>query len=373
MNDFKKIQPIEFKNFIENSAKIVSAAKIYSDGIQYVDNASFFQWITQSYPNSQFIDSAESMKQFLDLHGNQLKGIRSLVQGKGLEWDVFRDYHPHFMDINKLPLDTTAPVADINSYNPFSGINLDIQVKTSLANPVAIAKDLLSYPENTKFAVNQSVYDKAIELGIPKERFVKVVSDEQVKSVSEQRMNDASTGNVDVGVSLEGALREIGKGAVIGAVLYVGVSAISNYRKYKSGQMSYDEFAERLLKDGAKGGIMGGTMSAVNVGVQWSLVQLGLGAGNPIAIPVMIVISYGLKKIIDPMFKDGSYAETLSRMKYYDDMGKGWLDFGRMSSEMYTSHKRIIKTLEVFKERSIVINNISNVIDNNLDSIIKEI
>lgn len=373
MDDKLKYKPEEFESFIQDTATIASASKIYYDGIQYVDNASFWEWITQSYKNSQYINSAESMKQFINLHGDQLKGIHSLLQGKGLEWDVFRDYHPHLLDINKLPLDTNAPVADVSSYNLFSELTSDIQVKTSLRNASAVAKGLFNYPETTKFAVNQSIYDEAVKLGLPKERFVKIIPDNQVKDISDKRFHDASSGNIEVCISVDGTLKEIGKGALIGTVLYIGVSAISNYRKYKMGQISFDDFGKQILKDGAKGGIMGGSMGAINVGVQWSLVQLGLGAGNPIAIPVMIVINYGLKKIIDPMFKDGKYAEILQNMQYNAELGNGYLNFGKMCAELYYNQRNYLYTLENYSQRSIVLNKFSNQVDNNLENLIKNI
>lgn len=373
MEDKLKLEPEEFKSFIQDTATIASASKIYYEGIQYVDNASFWEWITQSYKNSQYIDSAESMKQFINLHGNQLKGIQSLLQGKGLEWDVFRDYRPHLLDINKLPLNTNAPVSDVSSYNLFSGLSSDIQVKTSLSNANAVAKGLFNYPETTKFAVNQSIYDEAVKLGLPKERFIKVIPDNQLKEISDKRFQDAASGNVEVGISLEGTLKQVGKGALIGAVFYIGVSAISNYRKYKMGQMSFNDFGKQLLKDGTKGGIMGGSMAAINVGVQWSLVQLGLGAGNPIAIPVMIVISYGLKKIIDPMFKDGKYAEILQNMQYNAELGKGYLNFGKMCVELYDNQKNYLNTLKFYSKKSDFLNKLSNHVNENLDNLIKEI
>jgi len=369
----ENIKPIEFKDFIEKSATIAAGAKIYSDGLQYVDNSLFWEWITNSYKNSQYLNSAVSIKEFLNLHENQIKGIKNVIQGKGMEWDVFREYHPQLININSLPIDTNAPAADITSYNPITGLNTDIQLKTSLVNPSATAKGLFNYPNTTKFGVNQSVYDEAIKQGMPKERFVKIVPDDQIRDTSNQRFQEASTGNIEVGINIKSVLNQVGKGALIGAVLSVGISAISNYRNYKTGQLSYDEFAKELLKDGTKGGLMGGSMASINVGVQWSMVKLGLGAGNPIAIPVLIVISHGLKKIIDPMFKDGAYADILNTMELYEDLGKGWLNFGKMSEELYKSQKTFLATLEISKKKADILNIVSSKFDDNLDNLIEKI
>jgi len=365
LNDLK---PGEFKDFVEDSATLATGAKIYSDGIQYVDSSSFWGWIKSSYPKAM----ANGIGSWVNDHYPD-QAFR-LLQSKGLEWDAFRDFHPQLFDINKLSPSSNTKFVDFTSINPFDGNTLNIQVKASLKGGIYNSvKEMLSCPIDTKFIVNQSVYDQAVKQGIPNDRFLKVVPDNQVTQITDKRLQDVSSGSIDVDISTGGVLNEVGKGALIGAVLYVGVSAISNYRKYKSGQMSYNDFANRLLKDGTKGGIMGGTMASVNVGVQWSLVKLGLGAGNPIAIPVLIVISYGLKKIIDPMFKDGSYAETLQTMQYYEDFGKGWLNFGKMSEELYKNQKVFLSTLNQSKKKSEILNTISSKVDDNLNNLIEEI
>lgn len=372
--NFKKSCKLELKDFINDAATLAAGAKIYSDGIQYVDNSMFWDWITNSYKNSQFLSSAESMQQFVNAHPNQMQGITSLLQGKGFEWDVFREYHPSLININKLPLDANARIADVSTFNPFDGLTQDIQVKTSLSNPSSLVKSMLNkYPESTKFAVNQSVYDEAIKQGIPNDRFIKVIPDEKLKNITNDRIEDAMRGNAEIGISLNGVLKEVGKGAVIGTVLYIGVSALTNYHRYRNGEMSSEEFKTRLLKDGAKGGLMGGSMAGINVGVQWSMIQLGLAASNPIAIPVLIVVSYGLKKILDPIFKDGSYSDSMENIQYYNQLGNGWLNFGKMSHELYLLQGDYLHTLQQSQKKSEVLNYIESKVDDNLEKLIDEI
>jgi len=38
-------------DFLESLAAAAAGAKIVSDGVQYVDNAMFWKWMSQSYPN----------------------------------------------------------------------------------------------------------------------------------------------------------------------------------------------------------------------------------------------------------------------------------------------------------------------------------
>ncbi len=363
----ENIQKDEFKDFIENIANIAAASKIIPNGIQYVDNSMFWQWMKDSYP--KMFESG--LQNWMSLHP---KSAEVFFQTKGLEWDVFKNYHPHLIDVNKLSTATNDRVKDLSSFNPFTGDNTIIQVKAPLSDSgirTEAQRLFTHYPPETKFAVTQSVYDEAIKRGMPPDRFVQVVPDEAVKNATNQRYDAAVKNTIDVGVTLDGFLKQVGQGALIGATLYVGVSALTNYRKYKKGVLSFDEFAEVLIKDGAKGGVMGGSIAAINVGVQYAATVLGVGA--PVTIPVMIVISVGLKKFIDPFFGDGEYLEILNSMKYSTSFQNAWLDFGLLSVSLFEKQKQLKSFEEGKSERAKLLNNFSQALDNKLnDELAKE-
>lgn len=366
MQNEQSISKEQLKDFLETVAAGGAAFKITQEGIQYVDRASFWQWMKDSYPTM----FEKGVEKWMGRHPEQAE---RLLRGKGLEWDVFRTYHPHVVDLNRLSETTTDRVKDLTSYNPLTGESTPIQVKTSLSEGGIrqAAQQLFSYPPETKFAVNQSVYEEAVKQGMPPERFVKVVPDEEVRAAAEQRYQDAVGGDIEVGVSVGGVLKEAGKGALIGAVLYVGVSAISHYKAYKAGQISFEDFAKRLAKDGSKGGIIGGSMAVINVGVQCTTTALGVGA--PVTIPVMLIISVGLKKIIDPMFRDGEYAETLRHLKYYDSLQKGWLHFGHLSVELFDAQQKLLEQIHIRSQRARMLNQASAAIDRQLDKELEDL
>jgi len=359
----KQEQPTrdELKDFLETVSNIAAASKIISSGIQYVDNASFWQWMKNSYPKM----FENGLQNWMTIHP---KSAEVFFQTKGLEWDVFEKYHPNFIDINELSKATNDRIKDLSSFNPISDHTTLIQVKAPLSESgirTEAHKLFTHYPPEVKFVVTQSVYDEAIKQGMKPERFVQVVPDESVRTATQQRYEAASQGNIDVGVTVNGILKEVGKGAVIGSVLYVSVSAFTNYKKYKSGNLSFDEFAELLAKDGAKGGIMGGSMAAINVGVQYAATALGVG--SPVTIPVMLVISIGLKKIIDPMFGDGKYAGILRSMKYYTSLQSAWHDFGVLSVSLYEAQEKLLRAQTIHTDRAKLLNSFSATLDNKLD------
>ena len=361
MSDTPEIKKDEFKDFIENVANIAGASKIISDGIQYVDNAMFWQWMRNSFPKM----FENGLQTWMSIHPDN---ARVAFQTKGLEWDVFRNYHPNLIDINELSKATNDRIKDLSSYNPFTADITIIQVKAPLSagGIKREAQKLFShYPPETKFAVTQSVYDEAIKNGMSPDRFVQVVPDEAVKKITDQRYEAAAKNNIDIGITLDGFLEQVGQGALLGATIYIGVSALSNYRSYKCGDLSFDEFAERLIKDGAKGGVMGGSMAAINVGVQYAATAIGVGA--PVTIPVMIVISVGLKKFVDPLFGDGEYKEILNSMKYSTSFQKGWLDFGLLSVSLFDKQIQLKSFVADKIEKGKLLNSFSKALDDKLD------
>lgn len=377
----KNLQEDEFKDFIKNIANIAAASKIIPDGIQYVDNSMFWQWVTTVYKNGNYLPNlgtADAVKNFLEASPDQLKGIKTIIQGKGYEWDVFRQHHPNLVDINTLPgfnseIKSNVSGHDITSQNPITGNNVIIEAKSAMSYDgiEKSARKFFTYPQDRVFDVTKSVHDRAVELGMPENRFINVRPDNEISQRANERYNDALAGNIDVGITLEGFLKQVGQGALIGATLYVGVSALTNYRNYKKGLLSFDEFAEVLIKDGAKGGVIGGSMAAINVGVQYAATVFGVGA--PVTIPVMIVISVGLKKFIDPFFGDGEYLEILNSMKYSTSFQNAWLDFGLLSVSLFEKQKQLKSFEEGKVERAKLLNNFSQALDNKLnDELAKE-
>ena len=357
----ESLTPSEAKEFLASVGSIGGATKIFQDGVQYVDNASFWKWLTSSYKQSQHLNSAKAIEAFVKNSPDKIQGIRSLIGGKGAEWDIAREYRPGLFTINKFSPNTIDPIKDIVSYNPISGGTEFIQAKTALKNPSAVAKGLLRYPHDVKFAVNQSVYDEATKIGIPKNRFVKVVPDKQLQKMTDKRMNIAKAGAAEAGVTVTGALSQIGQGAVIGVIIGATITTLSYFKAYKRGEISKEEYFRLVAKDAAKGGLLGSSFAALNIPVQIAATSLGLAA--PVTIPVMIILGYGLAKVIDPIFKDGSYREILENMHYYTDATKALADFGQMSVYLFDVEKTFTPAMMALAKDLRELHDISNKLD----------
>jgi hypothetical protein len=134
-------------------------------------------------------------------------------------------------------------------------------------------------------------------------------------------------------VAVAGVLREVGRGALVGAVVSITASTIAQYRAWRRGAITSEEFKRQVLHDAAKGATKGAILGGINVGVQ--TVAIAVGVGAPVTIPVMIVFAIGVDKLIDPAFGDGEYRRILERLEYQTDIAALGDTFARSCSHAY--------------------------------------
>ncbi|MCK9265466.1 hypothetical protein M0P98_01035 [bacterium] len=344
-----KISPKELKDMMEKIGSVAAGFKVFNDGVQCVNNASYWQYITQSYKGGQFFNSIEAIANYSKTHPTS---VETVLRYQGFQWEVFNKYRPSLLNINELPgftgtnIAVNAPGKDVISSNLLTGKKVFIECKTGITSNTILqgAKRLFEYPPDRYFAVNESIYNKALELGMPKERFIFIMRDEELINIGEERFKQLAQNEAFAGLHTMGVLNEAFKGAVIGAIIGVGLSTISNYKQYVNGQISEEQFAKIILKDSAKSSIMGGSFAIINIAVQYSAKTLGVA--YPVTIPVMIVVGMGLNKIIAPMFKEGTYAKILSDLQFYEDIAKGWMNFANLSSQLFYTQEIFIDKLK---------------------------
>lgn len=333
----------ETKEFLESLAILGVGTKIFRDGVEYTDRVGFWQWIKNNHPGMD-LDSAKAIK---EVAGN----LEKTIQGKPYEWDWVNHYRDNPLNVGKvvnLSEDKTAPI-DAVIKNLFTGQEVSVQLKapttaSSISNALAEIKEK---PADLHIGPKEMV-DKAKEMGFPYE-LREFQNGENIKQSLNERIEEAKSGEAVPGLDLNGVMSQIGEGALIGAVVYAGVSALSHFRAYKRGEISGKEYAKLVGKNSVKGTIMGGGLAFINIPVQLSATAIGVGM--PVTIPVMIVCAYGLRKIIEPIFKEGRYAEIVKNMSYSTDTARAWAHFAVLSCYLYESQKQFLnKVSKHFKD-----------------------
>ncbi len=198
-----------------------------------------------------------------------------------------------------------------------------------------------------------------------------VIGDEQLEAAGDRRLDQAASGNAAPHITFEGVATQVGRGALLGAVVGVGLSTVSNYGRYRRGEIDGGQFGNLMIADSARGALMGGSVAAVNIPVQ--LAAQALGVGNPVTIPVMIVIGAGLRYVIDPMFGRGAYAEHLRDMEVHTDVTRAVAAFAHQCHASFEMQRSFLQQLVRLEPRASTLNAVSAITDNLLDSALDEI
>jgi hypothetical protein len=339
MDELKKE---EFKDFVETCGIIGADAHLYSSGLNFIEKAGFNEWVQQAkaFGIGDLLTKPEIAN---ELYENG-KSLRLLVQmqGKGYEWDYAMNHRHSIRSLwEVVKLDptgnSTAPGfvdsrADALRINRFTGKVDPLQMKSDVNVKGKVVDHWVErYPDDTVFVTSKE-HSSYFNKNHPHAKHESFKSAKEIASDRDKRVKDLMKGNVEQ-ITVSSALKQIGKGAIIGSVVRVGIGALTSYKSYKYGHISGEEFRKNLLTDAAHGAISGGAFAACNLIVQKA--ALALGVGNPVVIPVMIVVGFGLEKLIAPAFGRGEYQEIVNEMEMTTDLMKSFDTFTKNSLKSY--------------------------------------
>lgn len=373
-------------DFFQKTANVIADAKIYFDGVEYVNEVKFWDWLTTEVVKNPIVgneklklDSAYNISNWLNVRDKEGKIMKmeELLRNRGAEFDFVRNKQDDIFDFFKgikwrraTPLEDSVLGIDAIEKNMFSGEEITHQIKAGLSD-IFKSVDLRKYTDNLSdenleklrlmgikhkpidvIDVNEKIYDWRIsEKGL--ERIIKrgdthpdvrkSFEDDKLMRNGEKRLMDGMKGNAEPQIVLEGVVKQVGKGAVIGVICSVSMSSLKNYKDMNNGMISTEEYYKNVALDGLYGGAKGTIVSAVNIPVQMLAHSLSVGA--PVTIPVMICLTAGVDKVLQPMFGKGEYLETLNSLKYSTNISECLLDFSLVSFISYNMRREMYFTV----------------------------
>jgi hypothetical protein len=119
--------------------------------------------------------------------------------------------------------------------------------------------------------------------------------------------------------NLKNASRIMQKSGAIGFVVGAGVEALTQYRRYKNGEISGTDYLKSIAVGSGYVGTTAAATSGIMIPVQVALKAAGL-ASPIVSIPVGFAVAVGVDKIVAPIFKRGQYAVQLEKAKFYSDL-----------------------------------------------------
>ncbi|SFB19913.1 MULTISPECIES: hypothetical protein [unclassified Bacillus (in: firmicutes)] len=172
-----------------------------------------------------------------------------------------------------------------------------------------------------------------------------------VKQSTKRLTDKISGGQAHTTVTLQEVSKKAAQGAVIGAAVGLTVSAITNYLKYKNGEITEQEAFREVGQDTLKGALVGGAMAAVTIFLPGG--AIGFVAGMAIGIYVNKTVT----NILDEVFGKGAFAEILHASGYV---------YG-MSVSLEDSLKKIQKDEQVIQSNKRKVVAKANKIEQNFD------
>lgn len=365
------------ENFLNATAGCAATAFIHQEGLQFVSDAEFWRWMSQEVVKRPgLFDSSEAIRSFVlaKPHGSEV-----LIQGRGMEWDWVRDFNqdPRHV-LQSASLGTLADDrAGIDAHvRKLFGSPEQIQMKTALSDTGA-AVNLEKYGPDTRVVVNERItqwrkqHPEVLAARGDSRPVETAYTDEELKHATDRRMEQARHGDASPGVTLGGALEQVGRGALIGTVVAVGAATLTNYARFERGEISGQEFGDLILRDAGQGALTGGVIAAVNIPVQMAATALGVGA--PVTVPVMLLVGTALSKVINPMFGKGEYQVILQNLTMTKNLAEAHARFAQMSVATLEMQRPFLDGMVMAARRAAILNAVEASSNKSLDQALDQL
>lgn len=141
-------------------------------------------------------------------------------------------------------------------------------------------------------------------------------STDTVKDSTERLTKKIQDGKANTTVTGSELGAKMAQGAVIGAAIALTISSITNYIKYKNGEISEDEAFRDIGEDTVKGLITGGAMAGITLFLPGG--PVGFIAGMAIGMYINAVCT----NVLDEVFGKGAYEQILHSCGYITGTAK---------------------------------------------------
>jgi hypothetical protein len=317
----------DFGKALDFTATAGSYAYITDNSQQYLRDVQVFELLGDKFSKAGHFSGSESVKtwvkQRLSVNPENNDMFYRFFQGHGAgEVDALRHMNGRLSSLlyrAEFPrnaignINPSTPGYDFHLVNRFTGEVVEqVQVKANWSSDPAAWKATIEKmlankeysPEHT-LALPQEVADMAREMGV--ENKIVVVGDVDGNRISAERLTEmAKRGEIatEGAITIQGIAQQVGQGAVVGAAVYCGISAISNYIAYRRGDMSGKQVFKRIGVDASKGAIIGGAMGGLSLVFPPGAIGIGIG----------VLIGMQVRRIVDIAYGKGGYENVLRAM-----------------------------------------------------------
>ena len=325
----KELEQFDYLSMIKDTSReaanrnvnvLADAYTAYKTSDALANQVEFWKWLDRNYSGAggHMFSSNEAMNQYIAQGAGKENWVRLQIQGKGYEWDwmtqqrrslgnLFRQY-----DAGDV---ATRASSDVTEKNLITGATKEYQMKayTSKTNP-----NLKNTPKDMTVVTNAEKVDVVRANGY--ENVESFKDAETINADVERRMQDIKNGNATPTYNWKNGGMTMGKAAVIGFAFGITSETIMEYKAWKNGAITTNEYFVNIGKAGLNSGITAGFTSGIMIPVEAAVTAAGFSC--PLTIPIAVVVGMTVDKFVAPCFGRGDYQKILGKVQYYQNLEK---------------------------------------------------
>lgn len=309
---------------VDKANKLGSAAAAYRTSSAVTENVSFWNWMNQNYSgaNGHMFASSNAMQKYVSSGQGKADWMYKQLQGKGYEWDwMQKQRHDIRKIINQYNAGTVSnqPGFDVTEKNILTGQETQYQMKAYISrkNP-----DLHNTDTGIEVVTNAEKVDVVRQNGYRVEEFK---NRRQIIQDTDKRMGQIENGSATPHFGLKNVGGTMAKAGAVGCVIGAGTETVVSYRRWKEGSLSDREYVLEILKAGGDTGLTAAASAGIMIPISAAVTAAGVSA--IVTIPIAVVVSGTINKVIAPCFGRGKYREILGKAKYYQALEDVYDDF----------------------------------------------
>ena len=235
--------------------------------------------------------------------------------------------------VNKITRNTTRVTvkASINPMTKYSTGVKDIQ--EALAKNTLKENELVVGPEGMEKSLREAGVNNPVE---------EINSAKSIRNSNERLLKKIKNGEATPSITGKQLLKKVGQGAIIGGAISLSISSITNYIRYRNGEIDREEAFKEISKDATNGLLTGGAISGV------SLFFPPATIGAIVGVTVGIYINKTVSNILDEIYGKGGYKAILDSSGYVYGMTINLIDYSKeISKNIKETKKNINETKEI--------------------------
>ena len=199
--------------------------------------------------------------------------------------------------VNKITRNTTRVTVKA-SINPMTKNSTGVKdIQEALTKNTLKENELVVGPEGMEKSLREAGVNNPVE---------EINSAKSIRNSNERLLKKIKNGEATTSITNKQLLNKIGQGTIIGGAISFSVSSITNYIRYRNGEISREEAFKEISKDTANGILTGGALSGISLFFPPATIGFIMG------VTVGIYINKTLSNILDEINGKGIIKRILN-------------------------------------------------------------